>query len=59
MKTFHVRERADVIFEYIVEAKDAEDACDIVYQGSAHHHRIEWVEHEVLGAEELTDDNNQ
>ena len=48
MKTFIVRERADVIFEYIVEAKDAEDASDIVYQGSAHYHHTEWLENEVI-----------
>ena len=58
-KTFHVRERADVIFEYIVEAIDEQDACDQVYHGTAKHHRISFIEHEVLGAEKLSDDNNQ
>ena len=59
MKTFFVRERADVIFEYYVDANDAEEACDIVHQGLSDHWHMEFIEHEVLGAEELTDDDNK
>jgi hypothetical protein len=54
MKTFHVRAQADVVLEYIVEAIDVQDACDQVSHGTAKHYRMYYMEHEIDGAEEIT-----
>jgi len=47
-KTFVVRERADVIFEYIVDAADEQEASDKVFNGEIVSHHTEWLEHEVI-----------
>jgi hypothetical protein len=51
-KTFVVRERADVIFEYIVEAMDTQEAADKVFHGQCTSHNTKWIEHEILEAVE-------
>ena len=47
-KTFVVRERADVIFEYIVEAHDEDEASELVLDGSIVSHHTEWLENEII-----------
>lgn len=51
-KTFVVREKADVIFEYIVEAEDEQQAKDKVFSGKVVSHNTEWLEHEIIEAVE-------
>jgi len=48
MKTFVVRERADVIFEYIVDAADEQEASDKVFAGEIVSHHTDWLEHEII-----------
>jgi hypothetical protein len=59
MARFKVYEIADVLFEYYVDAKDEQDARNIVEQGSAHPHRTNFAEHEVTNVYEVTDDDNK
>lgn len=47
-KTFVVRERADVIFEYIVEARDEQEASDKVDEGSVVSHHTEWLDNDII-----------
>lgn len=58
-KTFVVRERADVIFEYIVEAMDTQEAADKVMHGQCTSHNTQWIEHEIIEAVETTYDNSK